>query len=152
MMKNKSEELKKAAEELLSLAGVNVNVDVIETEENGYDVNISTEGETGLLIGYRGENINALQTILSLILRNKTGEWSRVVVNIGDYRQKQEDKLKTLADQAITHALDTGEPQPIYNLTPAQRRVIHLYISQRDDVESVSEGEGEGRYLVVRSK
>ena len=148
----KTEELKKAAEELLSLAGVSVGVDVIETDVDSFDVNISTEGETGLLIGYRGENINSLQTILALILRNKTGVWSRVTVNIGDYRQKQEDKLKTLADQAISHALETGEPQPIYNLAAGQRRVIHLYISQREDVESVSEGEGEGRYLVVRPK
>lgn len=149
---DKQNELKNIAEDLLSQTGVSASVEVIGLEENTYEVNISTEGETGLLIGYRGENINALQTILALIFRNKMGEWARITVNIGDYRQKQEEKLKTLADQAIAHALETKQPQPIYNLTPAQRRVIHLYISQRNDVESASEGEGENRYLVVKSK
>jgi spoIIIJ-associated protein len=149
---DKQNELKSIAEELLSLSGVSASVEVIGLEENTYEVNISTEGETGLLIGYRGENINALQTVLSLIFRNRNGDWARIAVNIGDYRQKQEEKLKTLADQAITHALESKEPQPIYNLTPAQRRIIHLYISQRDDVESESLGEDENRYLVVKSK
>lgn len=149
---NKTDELKQITLELLEKCGVVAEVEVTEKEENSFEVDIKTETETGLLIGFRGENIDALQTVLSLMFKNKAGEWARIIVNVGDYRQKQEDKLKILADQTISRAIETGEPQPIYNLTPSQRRVIHLYVTERTDVESYSEGEGDDRYIVVKSK
>lgn len=140
------------SEELFSLLEVNVKVEVNEVEEGTFEVNLQTEGETGLLIGFRGENINAIQTILSLMFKGKTGEWARIVVNVGDYRQKQEDKLKDLADQTVARVIESGQAQPIYNLTPAQRRVIHLYLSDNKEVVSSSEGEGDDRYLVISPK
>ncbi len=149
---NNTDELKQITLELLEKCGVVAEVEVTEREENSFEVDIKTETETGLLIGFRGENINALQTVLSLMFKNKKGEWARIIVNVGDYRQKQEDKLKVLADQTIARAVETGEPQPIYNLTPSQRRVIHMYVTERTDVESYSEGEGDDRYIVVKSK
>lgn len=149
---NNKEILTKLAEELISLIGVSTKIEVNELEEASYEVNLITESETGLLIGFRGENINAIQTVLTLMFKGKTGEWVRVVVNVGDYREKQEDKLKDLADQTIARVKETGQPQPVYNLSPAQRRVIHLYIADNKDVVSTSEGEGEERYLVISPK
>ncbi|MBL7036817.1 KH domain-containing protein [Candidatus Microgenomates bacterium] len=140
------------AEELMGLAGVSVEVEVVEIEEDSYEVNLKTEGETGLLIGFRGENINSIQTVLTLMFKGKTDKWVRVLVNIGDYRQKQEDKIKSLADQTIERAIETKQPQPIYNLTPGQRRIVHMYIAENKKVESVSEGEGDERYLIVKTK
>lgn len=149
---NNKEILTKLAEELINLIGVSTKVEVNELEEASYEVNLITESETGLLIGFRGENINAIQTVLTLMFKGKKGEWVRVVVNVGDYREKQEDKLKDLADQTIARVKETGQPQPVYNLSPAQRRVIHLYIADNKDVVSTSEGEGEERYLVISPK
>lgn len=144
--------LEELSKELLKLSGVKVEVEVSKLEEDSYEVDLKTEGETGLLIGFRGENINAIQTVLTLMFKGKTDKWIRVVVNIGDYRQKQEDKLKALADQSVERALETKTPQPIYNLTASQRRIIHLYLVDHKRVESVSEGEGDERYLVVKPK
>ena len=56
-----------------------------------------------------GETINSLQTIISLIYRQKTGDWKRIVVNIGDWREKQEERLKSLAEQTSARAIETGE-------------------------------------------
>jgi spoIIIJ-associated protein len=139
-------------EKLLSLSGVSAQVEVIDMGENTYTVNLSTDDETGLLIGFRGENINAIQTVLGMMLKGQTREWCRLIVNIGDYREKQEEKLKELADQSADRAIETNESQPIYNLTAAQRRVVHMHLSERSDITTESQGEDPERYLVVKSK
>lgn len=144
--------IKKLAEELFNLSGVNVNVLVEETEEGTYEVNLETPDETGLLIGFRGENINSIQTVLGIMVKGNTGEWVRIIVNVGDYRQKQEQKLEELANQSADRAIETKEPQPIYNLTAGQRRTIHMFLSKREDVITESEGVEPERYLVVKSK
>lgn len=147
-----NDKIKILTEELLKLAGVNVGVEVIDMGENTYEVNLSTDDETGLLIGFRGENINAIQTVLGIMLKGQTGEWVRLIVNVGDYRQKQDEKLKELADQSALRAIETGQPQPIYNLNASQRRVVHMHLSQRDDIVTESEGVEPERYLIVKSK
>ena len=144
--------LSNLAQELFQLAGVVCEVEVNKIDEDSYEVNIKTESEAGLLIGFRGENINSVQTVLTLMFQGQTDRWVRVLVNVGDYRQKQESKLQDLANQTIERVKQTNQPQPIYNLTPSERRVIHLYISEQSDVESYSEGEDAQRYLVVAPK
>ncbi|KKP46520.1 MAG: Single-stranded nucleic acid binding R3H domain protein [Candidatus Woesebacteria bacterium GW2011_GWA1_33_30] len=149
---NTVETIESLTKELFSLAGVDVKVTVEESEEGNYEVNLETIEETGLLIGFRGENINAIQTVLGIMVKGVTGEWVRILVNIGDYRQKQEEKLFVLADQSADRAIETKEPQPIYNLTAGQRRTIHMYLSKRDDIVTESQGENLERFLVVKSK
>ncbi len=147
-----NKKIQKLTEELLVLAGVEAQVEVVDMGENTYTVNLATEDETGLLIGFRGENINAIQTVLGMMLKGLTSEWVRLIVNVGDYREKQEEKLKELADQSADRAVSSKEPQPIYNLTAGQRRVVHMHLSQRSDVTTESEGVEPERYLVVKSK
>lgn len=144
--------IQELTEKLLELSGVVAQVEVIDAGDKTYNINLSTDGETGLLIGFRGENINAIQTVLGIMLKGQTGEWYRLVVNVGDYRQKQDEKLKELADQSADRAVETKEPQPIYNLNATQRRVVHMHLSLRSDVVTESEGVEPERYLVVKAK
>lgn len=145
-------DIQKLAQELLDLAGVRSEVEVVKVDKDSFEVNIKTEGEAGLLIGFRGENIQSIQTLLGIMVKNKLGEWKRITVNVGDYREKQESKLKELADSIATRAVETNEAQPIYNLNAMQRRVVHMYLAQRGDVTSESQGEEPNRYLVVSPK
>jgi spoIIIJ-associated protein len=135
---------------LLELLGSKAKVDVVEKEDS-FSVNLKAEEETGLLIGRHGETINSIQAILALSLREALDE-KKIFVNVGDWREKQEEKLNEMAEQIYQRAIDTGEPQPIYNLTPSQRRIIHLALSEKKDVETESTGEGENRYLLVKPK
>ena len=123
-----------------------------DKENEAFMVEIKTEEEVGLLIGRHGETLKAIETAIAMMLKQKTGEWARVVVNVGDWRQKQEEYLNNLADQAAQRAKETKEPQPIYNLSAAQRRIIHMALSKNQDVTTESVGEGEERYLVVKPK
>ncbi len=147
-----NDQIKILTEKLLTLTGVTAEIEVVDLGDSAYEVNLSTEDETGLLIGFRGENINALQTVLGIMLKGQTGQWYRLIVNVGDYREKQEEKLKELANQSADRAVETGQPQPIYNLNASQRRVVHLYLSERKDVVTESEGVEPERYLVVKTK
>ena len=115
-------------------------------------VDVKTEDEAGLLIGRQGETLMAIQTILGMMVRKGLGEWVRIVVNVGDWREKQESYLKEMALQTAARAKETGEPQYLYNLTSNQRRIIHLTLSEDGEVETESQGEDKERYLIIRKK
>ena len=148
-----TEVAQKLSEELLILMGVDAKIDVSEDKENqALVINISSDNETGLLIGRHGQTLLSFQAAIGMMLKQKLGEWIRVVVNVGDWRQKEEEHLKDLAESTAERVRTTGEPQPIYNLTPSQRRIVHLTLSEEPDLSTESEGEGEERYLVVKKK
>lgn len=153
MAKDLNKTIEKKVTELFELIGLNSNVEVLyDSEENTASINIEGGNETGLLIGHHGQTIGSLQSVISLMVKQEVGEWVRIIVNVGDYREKQEEHLVRLANETLERARQTGEPQPIYNLTPAQRRVVHMELSKNDDVVSESTGEGDERYLVVSLK
>jgi spoIIIJ-associated protein len=136
--------------QLLKLIGIKSEVEVsYEPENDCINVDIKADEEAGLLIGKKGETVNSLQKFMSLSLRKATGEWHRVVVNVADWREKQRMRLEELASQAAERARETGEIQNLYNLTPGQRRIIHLFLSNEKDIKTESVGEGKERYLVV---
>jgi len=143
-------------QKLIDLIGVRADAVVTSTDqstdEKQINLEINTESDPGLLIGSRGSTLNSLQTILTLALRQKYGEWVRVNLDIGDWRKKHEEYLTSLATQAANRALLTGEPQHLYNLTPSQRRTIHMTLSDNTDISTESQGEGENRYLIIKPK
>lgn len=147
------ESLVELSGELLSLMGSTAKALVSYDQENdSFVVTIESSEETGLLIGRKGETLTSIQTVLGVLLKNKIGEWKRVVVNVGDYREKEEDYLRNLGMSAAARAKETGNPQSLYNLNPAQRRIVHMILAEDSTIETESVGEGNERYLVVKSK
>jgi spoIIIJ-associated protein len=145
--------LQEATDSLLGLMGTTANASVSEDKDNdSFIVDIDAKDESGLLIGKRGETINSMQMILGMIFRQKTGGWKRILVNVADWRDKQETRLKELALQAAQRVRETGEEEQLYNLTPGQRRTIHLFLANEEDVITESVGEGNDRYLIVKPK
>lgn len=143
----------KMANDLLSLMGTKAQVKASEDKKNeAVRIDIETEEETGLLIGRHGETIEAIQSILGMMLKKKTGDWVRIIVDVGGWREKQEERLRDLATQTAERAKETGEGQPLYNLSPAQRRIIHITLADNPDIETESAGEDEERYLIIRPK
>jgi len=142
--------LEEIAKELFSLMGTKASLEVFWDKENeSFTINVEDSDETGLLIGRKGETLTSIQTVLGIMLKQKTGEWARVLVNVGNYREKEEDYLKNLADSTAQRAKETGEPQSLYNLKPGQRRTIHMFLSEDKEIKTESEGEDANRYLVV---
>ena len=145
--------LKGLAEELFSLMSLSdAKIDVEYDKENeAYVVNVDAPDETGLLIGKKGETLASLQVVFGVLLKQKVGEWNRVMVNVGDYREKEEEYLRNLAQSTAQRAKETGEPQSLYNLKSWQRRIVHMALSEDKDLTTESVGEGEERYLVVKA-
>lgn len=140
------------ANSLLELMGTKATVDVVDGDV--ITINIDSTEEMGLLIGKRGDTLSSFQIILGLMIRQKVGEWKKINVNIGDWRQKQEDYLKSVALDAAGRVRETGKEESLYNLNPGERRMVHIAIAlaEMDDIETESVGEGKDRYLVVRLK
>ena len=145
--------LQKLTDELFSLISTKAKAEVsFDKDNDSFIVNVDAGDETGLLIGKKGETLLGIQTVLGFLLKQKIGEWKRVLVNVGDYREKEESYLKDLAATTAARAKETGEPQNLYNLKPWQRRVIHMVLSEDKEVITESEGEGEDRFLVIKPK
>lgn len=151
--KDKASFVQDSADQLLVLMGTDAKATVSEDKENeAINVDIETEKETGLLIGRHGETLDAIQLVLSMMVFKKFEDWTRVIVNVGDWREKQADQLESLALQAAERARETGEPQNLFNLNASQRRIIHMYLSKEKDLETESSGEGKERFLVIKPR
>lgn len=133
------------------LLDVEVDFDIEESDEV-YMINLKTGGDlSGLLIGAKGKNIYSFQRLLNIVF-NKEELSKSIVVNIDDWRQKEEDRLNDLAQKTADHVKQSGQAQNLYNLSASQRKVIHTYLSQVDGIKTESQGEGEQRYLTVSVK
>lgn len=149
-----TEDLKITILELLKLLGVTPETVVVDTDVAG-DTQIKltfSPEETGILIGRHGEAISALQMILGLIVYRQTGTWQRLTVDIGDYRSKRTAILEKTAEETAKRVKFSHEPLALFNLSPFERRVVHLYLSKDKSVVTESQGEGKDRHLIVKLK
>src|SRR5512135_819680 len=150
--KNPQKILTVVVNDLFKLLSIKSKADVeVDKDNDALVVNIQADDESGLLIGSRGRTLQSIQSILGLILRQKLGEWKRVIVDVADWREKEEERLRDLAEKTAERVIATGEPQNLYNLTPSQRRLVHMALSENPKVKTESQGEGNDRYLVVSS-
>ena len=129
-----------------------MKVDFKLTEEEGV-VNIQMEtDEPGILIGYHGQALQALQLLITLAVFKKLNEWVRVLVNVGDYQEKRQESLTKMAQSIAQRAKFSSTPQSLPPMSSAERRIIHLALANDAEVETISEGEGRDRHVVIKPK
>jgi spoIIIJ-associated protein len=110
----------------------------------------SVEGEdVGLLIGRRGQTIDAVQHLAQRIVFPGGQSTARVVVDADGYRERRAHALREDADDAAEEAVRSGEPVELDPMPASERRVVHEHLRERGDVETHSEGDEPERYLVV---
>ena len=121
-----------------------------EIKENGDKIVIEvlTTSPTSV-IGYRGEVLEALQTLAGATANIGNDEYKKVVVNCENYREKREDTLKNLAKRIADKAVKYGKKFSLEPMNPFERKVIHSALSDREDVKTESEGVEPNRYVVV---
>lgn len=150
MNEEQLKKIKEITEQLITDLGFLAEV-VVQSEEEQINIQIESP-EAAALIGFHGENLQAIQLVLSFMAHKALGEWTRVNVNVGDYRQKREEQLTKLALSLATKAKFSGETQAIPNLSASERRIVHLALTNHPDVVSESEGEGRERTLTIKPK
>lgn len=135
-------------QELTRLMGVDVTVEV-GTDPEGNVFGYMNGDPLGILIGRRGETLDALQYLTSLwVNRNQEG-YTRVTLDTENYRAKREDTLIRLANRKANHAIKTGRRVALDPMNPYERRIIHGALQANEAVETHSEGEEPGRHVVI---
>lgn len=127
-------------------------IDFTIEDKEGIIVIKTNTPDTGILIGYHGETLSALQLIISILLYKKQGIWTNISLRIGDYIERREENLKEIAQRTVEKVLATKNPVVLPFLRSDERRVIHLFLQDHPDVVAVSEGEGSSRRLVISPK
>lgn len=140
------DEVRDLLERVVDALGVEGQVEVSEDDEQVTGV-VRGE-ELGLLIGRRGQTIDALQ---HLAYRRviQAGATKRVVVDASGYRDRRAAMLHHDADEAVRDAVRLSRPVPLEAMNAAERRLVHEYLRERGEVETYSEGEEPDRHLVV---
>ena len=121
--------------------------------EEGDIIKVDISGdETGYLIGYRGDVLNSIQTVISNIASKSSKEKTRVIVNIGGYREKREKDLQTLATKIAGTVVKTKKSITLEPMSAYERKIIHTKLQDSDKVKTYSVGEEPYRKVVVSLK
>jgi spoIIIJ-associated protein len=122
----------------------------VEIDEDESAITARVEGEDlGLLIGRRGQTIDALQLICYRAAFLGLKDRKRVIVDAAGYRERQREILERQADQAAERALKRGSPVELEPMSSQERRVIHDRLKDRAGIETYSEGEEPDRAVIV---
>jgi spoIIIJ-associated protein len=138
-------------EELMRLMDLQVTVEV-QTGDTSR-LNVVGEGEAkealGALIGRKGERLSALQHLVNLMLSKKMGDWTRVLVDVEDYRGRRERQLRDLATRAAERVAETGKMLQLEPMPALERRWVHIALRDHPNVATQSIGEEPNRRIVV---
>ncbi|HEX8742733.1 MAG TPA: RNA-binding cell elongation regulator Jag/EloR [Thermoleophilaceae bacterium] len=127
--------------------GLRASVDIEETEDT---ITATVNGDDlGILIGKHGSTIDALQHLALRVAYRGGAAERQVVVDAAGYRERRESALQRAADRAVADALDFGRPVELEPMTAAERRLVHTYLRDRNEVQTHSEGDEPDRRLVV---
>ncbi len=150
---DENEKLILAKEYLLELLeGLGVENAVLQVEEKENAAVITIDGENlGTIIGRRGETLDALQYLTSLVCNRAKGDYYKISLDCCGYREKREETLKELANKIAKQVLRTGRNSVLEPMNPYERRIIHAVISEIEGVSSKSIGEDPNRKVVVTS-
>jgi spoIIIJ-associated protein len=138
---------------ILEAAGVNVTRTLRsahDPESGGPIIDLAGD-DSGLLIGRRGQTLQALQFLVNLIVR-KQFDGVRVVLDVENYRQRREASLREMATKIAERVAQTNRSITLEPMPPADRRIIHTTLTDHPSVATESTGEGEGRKVTIRPK
>ncbi len=142
---------KQILETLMGHLGFDVRIEVATGETSR--LNVVADGEEkealGALIGRKGERLSALQHLVNLMLSKEIGTWTRVLVDVEDYRGRRERQLRELADRAAARVVETGKMLQLEPMSALERRWIHLALRDHPAVATQSIGEEPNRRVVL---
>jgi spoIIIJ-associated protein len=146
----KKDILENVLKKTLGFLGVSSDF-LLEENEDGVLVSI-TGNELNHLIGYRGDCLNAFQHFLNSAYFNTSGEYVHILVDINGYRDQRKGKIEEMTKKFIDRVRFFSQEVEMPPMNPSERRVVHTFISEYDDVISESVGTGRDRRVVLKPK
>jgi spoIIIJ-associated protein len=157
MEKEKLNQIKKIVEEFfekmtMQVSGIEVICEGLEDKEKKI-INISIKAEEPqILIGQGGQTLFEIQRILKTILIKKTSEIFYLNLDINDYKNKKIEYLKNTAKNTADEVAMSKKEKVLNPMSAYERRIIHAELSNREDVTTESQGEGQNRSIVIKPK
>lgn len=149
--RNAAEDAKEFLHDVLEAMGINAELEIKE-EKGLLSINISGD-KMGLVIGYRGETLDSLQYLTSLVInKNHEDEYIRVSLDTENYRQKREETLIKVAQKTAYKVRKSGRAYKLEPMNPYERRIIHSALQEYNYINTYSEGEEPFRRVVVSIK
>lgn len=137
-------------EDVFEKMNVSVSLDAQEDEES---ILLRIKGkDSGIIIGRRGETLDSLQYLTSLVVNKEKGQYKRVTIDIENYRQKREETLVKLADRLADRVVRYRKSVTLEPMNPYERRIIHSTLQNNKSVETFSVGEEPNRKVVISLK
>jgi len=144
---DKKEQVKDVLNNITKCLGLEIKSDIKDSEDA---IKVNIDGENlGLIIGHKGETLDALQLLTSVIV-NKTGDYKRIELDVQNYREKRQETLIRLAEKKANDVIKYGKNITLEAMTPYERRIIHTALQENDKVTTVSVGIEPYRKVVIK--
>jgi spoIIIJ-associated protein len=141
---------KKYLEDLLSFFGLNTTITAhCDEDEEVIELTVPSTHLNGFLIGQRGETLRSLQFLLSMALKNKEAELTRVNIDVANYKRHRAERVADQVREWCEQVMASGEDMHLKPMSPADRRTAHRVVGEFGQLTSHSEGEGRDRHLVI---
>lgn len=140
---------KKYLEDLLSFFGLNTDVYATTEDNEVIELHVPSTHLNGFLIGQHGDTMRALQFIISNALRNNGYEYSRVNVDVAEYKKARAIRLTEKAQEWINEVKESGKEKALQPMNAADRRIVHKAANE-EGIETESVGEGRDRHIVLK--
>ncbi len=142
------ESAKKFLQDVFSAMSIEVEIEVIDAAEEGYIFNLVGKN-LGVLIGRRGQSLDALQYLLNLAVNRKSEDKIHFTLDVENYRRRREVALTKLAKGVAERAIKTRKDVRLEAMNRHERKIIHTVLQENDRVETHSAGEEPYRYVIV---
>lgn len=145
-----AEEAKKFISDILTAMGIEV---AVTAELDGDVLKINLEGDNmGIVIGKRGDTLDSLQYLTSLVVNQKSVDYIKVSIDTENYREKRSEALSALAERLAAKVARTGKKFALEPMNPYERRIIHSNLQNNEEVTTFSVGQEPYRKVVIAPK
>jgi spoIIIJ-associated protein len=141
--------VEKTVTEILSAMGMSLNGLKTSFAENSVKADILSE-DSNYIIGKGGQTLDAIEYVAQIIVNNVLDEKIKINMDCENYRLKQAEKLRVLADKAVEYVKRTDKIYRFDPMSAKERKIIHLYLEKNPSVETFSEGEGHFRKVGIK--
>lgn len=152
MNKDNKKKISEVIEELLKIMDFKGEIEFLEDkdEDNRFICNIKSEKDANLLIGQNGDNLQALQHIARLLVRKKTDDMLKFILDVNSYKKEQEVSVLDLADEMAKQVFNERKTVVMRPMSAYNRRLVHMHLSNNNEVVTESMGENGERRVVIK--
>lgn len=145
------EQARQIVDEILTKMKIDYEINKVECNQGTVRINI-VGNDMGLLIGRKGETLNALQFVAGLIINRQQQERIRLVLDVEDYRKKREESLESLALRLSDKVKNTHKNVVMRPMSSQERRIVHTVLQEDPQVVTYSMGDEPNRKVVIALK